>query len=56
MEVGVLRERIITALLIYKLGEEQVNAEVPTTKTEVDVKVGDEDISVKTISGKNLPA
>jgi len=31
MEVGSLREKIIVALLIYKFGEKNVEAEIPIT-------------------------
>ncbi len=51
MEVGSIRERIIVALLIYKFGEENVESEIPITKAEVDVKLFNNDISVKTITG-----
>lgn len=54
MEVGSLRERIIVALLIYKFGEENVETEIPITQTEVDVKLFNNPISIKTISNKNL--
>ncbi len=52
MEVGSLRERILISLLIYKFGEENVNAEIPITQTETDVIVFDVPISIKTITGK----
>ena len=39
MEVGSLREKIIVALLIYKFGEANVEAEIPITESEVDVKL-----------------
>lgn len=54
MEVGSARERIIIALLIYKFGEDNVNTDIPITQPEVDVKVFDDPISIKTIAGKNL--
>lgn len=54
MEVGSVRERIIVALLIYKFGEENVKADIPTTASEIDVKLFDEPVSIKTITGKNL--
>jgi hypothetical protein len=37
MEAGSVRERIIVALLIYKFGDENVEAEIPITEPEVDV-------------------
>jgi len=54
MEVGSLRERIIVSLLIYKFGEENVNIQIPVTEPEVDVKLFNEPISIKTITGKKL--
>ena len=53
MEVGNLRERIITALLIYYFGNKNVISDIPTTKTEIDVIVFDKKISIKTLSGIN---
>ncbi len=54
MQVGSLREQIIVALLIYKFGEANVESEIPITEPEVDVKVYDEPISIKTITGKSF--
>lgn len=54
MEVGSLREKIIIALLIYKFGEENVTTEIPITEPEVDVKLFNEPISIKTITGKSM--
>jgi len=54
MEVGSLRERIITALLIYKFGEANVETNIPITEPEVDVKLFGEPISIKTITGKGF--
>ena len=51
MEVGVLREKIIIALLIYVYGEENVNVEVPITESETDVIVMSNPISIKTKQG-----
>ena len=51
MEVGSVRERIIAALLIYKFGEENVETEIPITEAEIDVKLYDLSISVKTKTG-----
>ena len=53
MEVGSLRERIIVALLIYKFGEANVETEIPITEPEIDVKLFDEFISIKTKTGKS---
>lgn len=51
MEVGSLREKILTALLIYKFGEENIETEIPITEPEVDVRVFGYPISIKTITG-----
>jgi hypothetical protein len=51
MEVGFLREKVISSLLIYKFGEENVNTNIPETEPETDVKVGNREISIKTITG-----
>jgi len=55
MEVGSLRERILIALLIHVFGADTVETEIPITEPEVDVKVNDNPISIKTITGKTLP-
>lgn len=52
MEVGSLREKIIIALLIYKFGEKNVLTNIPITEPEIDVKVFEQPISIKTITGK----
>ena len=39
MEVGSVREKVITALLIYKFGEENVESDLPITEPEIDVKL-----------------
>jgi len=54
MEVGSLREKIITALLIYKFGEQNVETEIPITEPEVDVRLFGVPISIKTITGKSF--
>lgn len=51
MEVGSLREKVVSALLIHKFGEENVNTDIPTTEPETDVKVGGKEVSIKTITG-----
>lgn len=51
MEVGSLREKVISGLLIYKFGKDNVNTDIPTTEPETDVKVGDKEVSIKTITG-----
>jgi hypothetical protein len=53
MEVGSVREKIITALLIYKFGEESVETKIPITQAEIDVKLFGNPISIKTVTGKN---
>ncbi|MCK4357496.1 MAG: ThaI family type II restriction endonuclease [Candidatus Cloacimonetes bacterium] len=54
MEVGSLRERIIVALLIYKFGEVNVETEIPITEPEVDVRLFNVPISIKTITAKGF--
>lgn len=54
MEVGSLRERIITALLIHKFGESNVQTQIPITAPEVDVKLYGIPISIKTITGSSF--
>ncbi|MBM5805458.1 MAG: type II restriction endonuclease subunit R [Candidatus Verstraetearchaeota archaeon] len=51
MEVGSLRERILIALLIYKFGPDAVETKIPITKSQVDVRLFGEAISIKTITG-----
>ncbi|MEM3829249.1 MAG: ThaI family type II restriction endonuclease [Conexivisphaerales archaeon] len=53
MEVGSVREKVITALLIYKYGEKNVESDLPITEPEVDVKLFNQPISIKTVSGKD---
>lgn len=53
MEVGSVREKIITALLIHKFGEKNVETDIPITEAEIDVKLFGNPISIKTITGKN---
>ena len=54
MEVGSLREKIIIALLIYKFGENNIETQIPITEPEIDVKVFNKPVSIKTITGKSL--
>lgn len=54
MEVGSLRERVVVALLIYKFGEENIETEIPIIEPEVDVKVFEQPVSIKTITGKGF--
>ena len=50
MEVGSVREKIISALLIYKFGTENVNTEIPIIEPETDVIIGNKNLSIKTIT------
>ena len=52
MQVGSVRESIISSFLIYKFGEKNVETELPITEAEVDVKLFGKPISIKTITGK----
>ena len=54
MEVGSLRERIIVALLIYKFGAANVETEIPIISPEIDVRLFNEPVSIKTITGKRF--
>jgi hypothetical protein len=51
MEVGSLREKILIALLIYKLGDDSVETEIPITEAAVDARVCGQPVSIKTITG-----
>jgi len=51
MEVGSLRERILVALLVFYFGEEEIDSEIPITEPEIDVKINDVSVSIKTKSG-----
>jgi len=50
MEVGTVREKIIIAFLIHVLGESNVNYNIPTTESEIDVKVFGKPLSIKTMT------
>ncbi|HOV91771.1 MAG TPA: ThaI family type II restriction endonuclease [Candidatus Kapabacteria bacterium] len=54
MEVGSVREKIIVSFLIYKFGENNVETEIPITEPEIDVKVFNNPISIKTITGTSF--
>jgi len=54
MEVGFDRERIIIALLMYYFGEQYVDTNIPTNEAEIDVKLFDNPISIKTISNNSF--
>src|SRR3990172_8956135 len=53
MEVGSTREKILTALLIYKFGERNVEVQIPITEPEVDVRLFGKPISIKTMTGNS---
>jgi hypothetical protein len=50
MEVGSLRERILVSLLIHKFGRSNVETGLPITEHEVDVRILDEPLSIKTLT------
>ena len=52
MEVGTIRERVLVALLLYVYGEKDIETNIPTTESEIDVKLYDYPISIKTFTGK----
>ncbi|MEI9913929.1 MAG: ThaI family type II restriction endonuclease [Candidatus Saccharibacteria bacterium] len=52
MEVGTAREKVLIALLMYKFGVDNVDAEIPITEHEIDVIVKDEPLSIKTLKAK----
>lgn len=54
MEVGTLREQIIIAMLIYFLGENNVDTNISIQEPEIDVKVCQVPLSIKTISSKGF--
>lgn len=51
MQVGSVREQILTALLVSVYGENNVNTEIPITEPEKDVEVLGNPLSIKTITG-----
>jgi len=53
MEVGSTREKVLVALLICVYGEKSVDTNIPITKSEVDVIVRGEPISIKTVTKNN---
>jgi len=54
MEVGSIREKVLIAMLIYKFGEPNVEIDIPITESEVDVKLFEKPLSIKTITGKSF--
>lgn len=53
MEVGSTREKILIALLMYKFGLDDVDADIDITVPEIDVFVKHEPLSIKTVTTKN---
>lgn len=51
MEVGSVREQILIGLLVYKFSENNIDTEVPIAKSEIDVIVSGEPLSIKTCTG-----
>jgi len=51
MEVGSMRKKILIALLIYKFGGRNVETKLPITEREMDVKLFEYPIFIKTITG-----
>jgi hypothetical protein len=54
MEAGSVREKVIIALLIYKFGEENIDTNLPITNPEADVKLFNQPISIKTVTGNSF--
>ncbi len=54
MQVVSVRESIITTLLIYRFGEENVETGIRITKPEVDLRLFGQPVSIKTIKAKGL--
>lgn len=50
MEAGVLREKVLIALLIYKYSKDKVNYNISTTESETDVQVDGHCVSIKTVT------
>jgi hypothetical protein len=51
MEVGILRERVLTSFFISKVGEDNVDSDSSATENSKDVQVNGDDISIKTFTG-----
>lgn len=51
MEVGFLRERVISGLLIHEFGADSIDTNIPSTEPEIDIRVFGRDLSIKTITG-----
>lgn len=54
MEVGTVREKILIALLIYAFGSQNIDTNIPTTWSEVDVRVMGNALSIKTVTGTRV--
>ncbi|MEA3326946.1 MAG: ThaI family type II restriction endonuclease [Chloroflexota bacterium] len=54
MEVGSIREKILIALLVYKIGRENVQTDLPIHEPEADVIVHGNSISIKTVTGRRI--
>lgn len=53
MEIGSARERILIALLMFKFGKDNVNADVDIVESEIDVIAHNEPLSIKTFTSTN---
>ncbi|MDS3860504.1 ThaI family type II restriction endonuclease [Thermosynechococcaceae cyanobacterium BACA0444] len=53
MEVGSVREKVLIALLIYKFDIKNITTD-KITEPEIDVKLSDNPISIKTITGNSF--
>lgn len=56
MEVGIIREQIISSFLKKKLGNMNVNTNIPITEKVTDIYIQNEPISIKTFMGKKYSA
>ncbi|GAB1473408.1 hypothetical protein MASR2M69_08490 [Bacteroidota bacterium] len=54
MEIGSTRERIIISLLIYHYGPSLIGTDISITQNEIDVRVNNEPISIKTVTSKKI--
>jgi hypothetical protein len=54
MEVGSVREKILIAVLIHKFGRANVETDIPIAEAEVDVRLFDKPVSIKTVTSKKL--
>lgn len=53
-DIGNVRERILITLLMYKFGKENIDTNIPAQEKEVDVKIDDIPISIKTITSNSF--